>query len=152
MAPDLCAIGVLEGRPIALRQAARRQAITRPELLVPLQAPCVARALLQMRVSSATPGYLNPGTRKGLAPITADGGIACTQETRAAYHHRDRAQARKGGRLRGLSEGGGRDEPAADRDAGRLAICSRRAKLNPRVLSEIAQSPRTDVIAVQLAS
>jgi hypothetical protein len=37
-------------------------------------------------------------------------------------------------------------------DAGRLAICSRRAKLNPRALREIAQGPRTDVIAVQLAS
>ena len=33
-----------------------------------------------------------------------------------------------------------------------LAICSRRAKRNPRALREIARAPRTDVIAVQLAS
>lgn len=33
-----------------------------------------------MRLSHATPGYLNPGTPKGLAPITPEGGIVCLKE------------------------------------------------------------------------
>ena len=58
-----------------------------------------------MRVSSATPGYLNPGTQRGLAPITADGGIACTQDTETGYHGGEPAQVRKGGGLRGAFQG-----------------------------------------------
>jgi hypothetical protein len=34
-----------------------------------------------MRLSHAAPGYLNPGTREGLAPITPEGVIACTPQT-----------------------------------------------------------------------
>jgi hypothetical protein len=65
LAPDLCAIRVLEGRPIALRQAARRQAITRPGVRgTDLKPRVLLGASASMRVSSATPGYLNPGTRR----------------------------------------------------------------------------------------
>ena len=81
LAPDLCAIGLLQGRPIALRQAARRQAITRPELVVLLKPRFLLGASPSMRVSSATPGYLNPGTHEGPRTDHPQGGvIACTQE------------------------------------------------------------------------
>jgi hypothetical protein len=37
-----------------------------------------ARTSTPMRLSHAAPGYLNPGTPRGLAPITPESGIACT--------------------------------------------------------------------------
>ena len=39
-----------------------------------------ARTSTPMRLSHAAPGYLNPGTREGLAPITPEGGTACLKE------------------------------------------------------------------------
>jgi hypothetical protein len=94
LAPDLCAIGSSRDVRSLLRQAACRRAITQPELAgTDFTLPMLLGASISMRVSSATPGYLNPGTPKGLARITADGGIACTQETQIRLPRRRRCSS-----------------------------------------------------------
>jgi hypothetical protein len=107
LAPDLCAIGVLEGPPDRFYDRPRvvKRSHDQSSLVLLSSPVSCSGPLLQMRVSSATPGYLNPGTRKGLAPIAAHGGIACTQDTETHYHGGEPAQARKGGGLRGAFPG-----------------------------------------------
>jgi hypothetical protein len=68
------------GRPVRVRSR------TAPSLIA--TSSVAARTSTPMRLSHAAPGYLNPGTREGLAPNTPEGGIACLSEQLDPNAHR----------------------------------------------------------------
>jgi hypothetical protein len=67
------------GMPPQLRGVTGRRARVRSRTATSLMptSSIAARTSTPMRLSHAAPGYLNPGTREGLAPITPEGEIAC---------------------------------------------------------------------------
>jgi hypothetical protein len=71
------------GVPPQLRGATGRRTRNRLRTTTSLMptSSVAARTSTPMRLSHAAPGYLNPGTREGLAPITPEDGTACTPQT-----------------------------------------------------------------------